>query len=126
MAADLHLPATFKPTHETAGLPGFHAIDVFGTPGSYVTAPEDVELVWPHFIEWDAQKRVGGWTCYLVADRGKPTERWYFDTHFGSLRQRGHYHKGGVIGIVAAVPGSVWPAHIHHSKHKGAFKPSHS
>ena len=29
---DLHLPENFKPTHETAGLPGFHAIDVFGPP----------------------------------------------------------------------------------------------
>lgn len=34
----IRLPATFKPTHETAGLPGYPAIDVFGQPGETVTA----------------------------------------------------------------------------------------
>lgn len=124
MAADLHLPASFKPTHQTGGLPGFPAKDIFGSPGMFVTAPEDGELVWPHFIKWDTQKRVGGWTCYYACDRGKPTEHWYFLTHFSSLRERGRYHKGGVLGILAAVPGSSWPAHIHEGKHKGPFRPA--
>lgn len=30
------LPKTFTPTHDTAGLPGFPAVDVFGKPGEQV------------------------------------------------------------------------------------------
>lgn len=121
---DLHLPAHFKPTHITDGLPGFPAIDVFGPPGSFVTAPEDCRLVYPHFIGWDTAKRVGGWTCYLACHEDTPQETWYFVTHFGSLRDRGRYHKGGVIGIVGDVPHGAWTSHIHEGKHKGIFVPA--
>jgi hypothetical protein len=123
---DLHLPATFTPTHETSGLSGFHAIDVFGPVGSFVTAPEDCRLVWPHFIPWDTRARVGGYTCYLACDEGAPNEHWYFVTHFSSLRERGTYHKGGVLGIVASVPNGAWQAHIHEGRHRGPFLPAHT
>jgi len=119
---DLHLPESFHPTHPTAGLPGFPAIDVRGPAGAYVTAPEEGELVWPHLIPWDIQKRVGGWTCYYQGDSGDT----YFLTHFASLRDRGRYHKGGVLGIVAAVPQNAWPSHIHEGKHTGRYNPPHS
>lgn len=116
---DLHLPAVFKPTHETGGLPGFPAIDVFGPAGAFVTAPENGQIVWPHFIAWNEAKRVGGMTCYFQGDSGNT----YFLTHFAELRERGHYHKGGVIGIVAAVPRNWWKPHIHEGKHKGVYHP---
>ena len=119
---DLHIPQTFKPTHQTGGLPGFPAVDVFGPAGAFVTAPEEGELVWPHLIPWDQTRRVGGWTCYYQGASGDT----YFLTHFSSLRDRGTYHKGGVIGIVAAVPHSWWPTHIHEGKHKGRFTPVHT
>jgi len=123
---DLHLPAKFTPTHQTAGLPGFPAIDIFGPAGSYVTAPEECRLVWPHLIPWDTRNKVGGWTCYLACDEGTPTEHWYFATHFSSLRDRGRYHKGGVLGILAAVPNGAWDTHIHEGQHKGPFEPPHT
>jgi hypothetical protein len=121
---DLHLPDTFRPTHQTGGLPHFPAIDVFGPPGAYVTAPEDCRLVWPHFITWNLAQRVGGWTCYLACDEGTPREHWYFVTHFRSLRDRGHYHKGGVLGLVDSVPRNAWESHIHEGKHAGKFVPA--
>lgn len=123
---DLHLPADFKPTHETAGLPGFGAIDVFGPAGSFVTAPEDCRLVWPHLIPWDVRRRVGGWTCYLAVAEHTPREHWYFVTHFAALRERGSYHKGGVLGVVAAVPQGAWLPHIHEGRHAGHFSPAHT
>jgi hypothetical protein len=121
---DLHLPDHFAPTHQTGGLPNFPAIDVFGPAGAYVTAPEDCRLVWPHLIPWNLQQRVGGWTCYLACDEGTPREHWYFVTHFRSLRDRGRYHKGGVLGIVDAVPRGAWQPHIHEGKHAGKFTPA--
>lgn len=33
----IRLPASFKPTHNTAGLPGYPAVDVFGQPNEIVT-----------------------------------------------------------------------------------------
>ena len=119
---DIHLPQFFKPSHTTAGLPGFPAVDIFGLAGSYVTAPEDGELVWPHYIEWDQTHRVGGWTIYYQGDSGDT----YFLTHFGSTRDRGRYHKGGVLGIVGTVPQAWWQSHIHEGKHKGRYNPPHS
>ena len=118
---DLQLPENFKATHQTAGLPGFPAIDVFGPAGSFVLAPEDGRLVWPHFIPWDQRERVGGWTCYFQGESGNT----YFLTHFGALRPRSEYAQGGVIGTVGRVPHSWWHSHIHEGKHHGLYKPSH-
>ena len=119
---DLPLPATFKPTHQTGGLPGFPAIDIFGPAGAFVLAPEPGKIVWPHMIPWDQTQRVGGWTCYYQGNSGNT----YFLTHFGELRGRGSYRKGDVIGTVGEVPHSWWHTHIHEGKHKGRYTPPHT
>lgn len=119
----LQLPETFVPTHQTGGLDGFPAIDCFAVGGTDVLAPENVSLVWPHFIPWDQTAHVGGWTCYLQAETGNAT---YFVTHFNDLAKRGFYAKGMKLGTVAAVPHQWWPSHIHEGKHKGRYQPPQS
>lgn len=119
---DLQLPEHFQATHQTAGLPGFPAIDVFGPAGSFVLAPEKGRLVWPHLIPWDLKERVGGWTCYFQGESGNT----YFLTHFRALRPRGSYRAHDVLGTVAHVPHNAWRSHIHEGKHHGHFDPAHS
>ncbi len=116
----LQLPQFFVPTHETAGLPGFHAIDLFAEPGTLVKAPETGRIVWPHFIAWSDTKRVGGWTCYIEGPQDT-----YFDTHFAWVNKAGPCLKGQVIGAVGKVPYGWWAPHIHHAKHSGRYEPVH-
>lgn len=110
MATRLQLPASFAATHDTDGLPGYQAIDVFGSPGTPVRAPAGGVLTNVHFINWDAKKRVGGWTAYLVTPSGT-----YFLTHFGKIMPKSgaKITAGQVIGTVGAVPGNAWDPHIH-------------
>lgn len=122
MSRDVQLPESFKPTHQTAGLPGFPAIDVFAPAGSFALAPEAGHLVWPHLIPWDLKERVGGWTCYFQGESGDT----YFLTHFGKLRGRGAYHKFDVLGTVGHVPHNAWHPHIHEGKHQGHYRPPHT
>lgn len=109
----------FVPTHETGGLHGFPAIDIFGLPGARVIVPETCELIWPHLIEWNHRTRVGGWTCYLHGLSGNT----YFITHLGMIAQPSTYAAGESIGTVAAVPRGWWAAHVHEGKHAGRYDP---
>lgn len=115
----LQLPAVFRPTHDTGGLPNFPAIDLFAKPGTLALAPESGRLVFSHFITWDKVKRVGGWTVYLQARSGDT----YFLTHFSWLTKLTHCGRGQVIGAVAPVPGKWWEPHIHEGKHHGFYDP---
>lgn len=115
----LQLPASFKITHQTAGLPGFGAVDLFRDPGTPVLAAEDGVLVWPHQIVWDAAKRVGGWAFYFQGVSGNT----FFDAHLAEVVPAGRYRKGDLVGTVAPVPHGWWPSHIHHAKHVGRYNP---
>lgn len=117
--ARLLLPAVFVPTHETAGLPDFGAIDLFKPPGTLVGAPESGTMVYRHMIDWDQNRRVGGWTCYFHGDSGNT----YFDTHFGQLYAERRYAQAEPVGTVGFVPGNWWAPHIHHGKHRGIYNP---
>lgn len=108
----IRLPRKFKPTHETGGLPGFPAIDVFAEAGTLVMPPEGGVIRREHFIPWDQKKRVGGWTVYLYGDSGAV----YFLTHFATTRRDGRVRLWQSIGRVGAVPHGWWPAHIHEGK----------
>lgn len=108
-----------QPVHETAGLPGFPANDLFTKPGTQVIVPADCTLVWPHLIDWSAKNRVGGWTCYL-----RYATKTAFVTHMGMVNVAGRYAKGDAIGTVAAVPGGWWAPHIHYGLHQGIFDPN--
>ncbi len=115
----VRLPKTFKPTHDTAGLPGFPAIDVFAAVNTLVMPPEGGRIVYKHYIPWDPVKRVGGWTCYLQGHSGAT----YFLTHFGNVRRDGRIYRFQSIGRVGYVPHQAWKPHIHEGKHTGIFNP---
>ena len=115
----IRLPKTFTPTHQTAGLPGFPAIDVFAPAGRLVMPPEGGVLVYKHYIPWNATKRTGGWTVYLHGNSGDT----YFLTHFANVRRDGRIYRFQSIGRVGEVPGHAWAPHIHEGKHKGRFDP---
>lgn len=108
--ATLPLPATFSPTHQTSGLPGFPAVDVSGTPGEAVLSPASGTIGDVHFIPWDIAKRIGGFTFYLISATGT-----YFLTHFGGVTVRSGQtvSAGQQLGTVGAVPQNAWAAHIH-------------
>jgi len=116
----IQLPQEFISTHETAGLPGFRAIDVFAAPGTTVLAPEDgvVDRLSGHDPK-EGGKPGGayGFTIYLQAASGR-----YFLTHFGSrlvtLGQRVKH--GEAIGTVcdSAVSHNPGTSHIHEGKQR--------
>jgi hypothetical protein len=81
------IPRLFTPTHETAGLPGYPAIDVFG-PRDHAVRLLDRGRV--RRISGKSPCRGGapggpaGWSLYIAADSG---DDWYL-THFGALLVR--------------------------------------
>jgi murein DD-endopeptidase MepM/ murein hydrolase activator NlpD len=110
----LQLPATFASTHQTAGLPGYPAIDVFAKPGTTVLSPIDgvVSRLAGQSPARGAYMGPGGpfgWSMYLQGGG-----RSYFLTHFGarSVRAGQQVQRGQAIGLVGDYPGSV-PDHIH-------------
>ncbi len=109
----IRLPRNFVPTHETGGLPGYPAIDVFAKPGTLIFPPERGTLVNRHFIQWSESARVGGLTVYLHGASGAI----YFLTHFWTMRDRPRIQLWHPLGRVAAVPHNAWAPHIHEGKH---------
>jgi hypothetical protein len=112
----LALPAAFRATHQTAGLPGFPAVDVFGQAGTPVLAPVGGRLVDVHTIPWNAQQRVGGETAYLQGSN----DRTYFLTHLQGGVPSGPVTAGEQIGEVGAVPQGWWQPHIHEGVYRGS------
>ena len=115
----LTLPASFAPTHQTAGLAGFPAIDVFGQPGTPVISPVTGRIVDVHMIPWNAQQRVGGETAYLQG----ANDRTYFLTHLMGNVPTGPVTAGQQIGQVGAVPNDWWQPHIHEGMYQGIYNP---
>ncbi len=105
----LQLPDRFHPTHDTSGLPGYPAIDMFASPGTRVLSPVAGVLVNTHLIPWSLSKRAGGWMTYLESPDGSR-----FMTHFGEVLPSGTVvAKSQDIGSVGVVPHDWWSAHIH-------------
>jgi murein DD-endopeptidase MepM/ murein hydrolase activator NlpD len=114
-AHGLQLPKTFTPTHQTSGLPGYPAIDVFAKPGTPVLAPAagTVKRLSGHD---PANGPVGGvhgpygWSMYVESSDGKR-----YMTHFGRMDVKvGEQLKAGqVIGTVGDYDRWGGWAHIH-------------
>jgi hypothetical protein len=114
----LQLPASFVPTHETAGLPGYPAVDVFAAPNTPVLAPADGVVDRLSGRDPNLGGSPGGpygWSVYLTSASGR-----FYMTHLGSrnvsLGQR--VAQGEPIGTVcdSAVSGKPNTSHIHHGK----------
>lgn len=125
----LQLPATFKPTHQTSGLPGFPAIDCFAIAGAKVCAPVTgrvVKLSGHAPTPTAAPGGPYGWSIYLKRRDG----RVYYLTHFGArasiVKLGGCIGAGEVIGTVAdyaKATGGKTPCHIHEGLSEKAWNP---
>lgn len=113
----IRLPAIFKPTHETAGLDGYPAIDVFGDPNEPVAvdfAGTVHKLSGRNPADGGTPGGAYGWSIYIRTANGDD----HYMTHFGKrhvvLGQR--VKAGEVIGTVcdSKVSGKPGTSHIHH------------
>ena len=119
MPTPIKLPKLFTPTHQTGGLPGYPAVDVFAAPGTVVLAPEYGKIDRLSGKDPSVGGSPGGsygWTIYLLSLSGR-----YFLTHFGSRRPLsvGDYvTEGQPLGTVcdSAVSGKPGTSHIHVGK----------
>ena len=73
-----------KLTHETAGLPGYRAVDIFANPGTAFVAPENGKVIRYQSTGGGTSGQVYGYGLYFQGDSG----RTYFITHLGPRRAR--------------------------------------
>lgn len=125
----LRLPKHFTPSHQTSGLPGFPAVDIFAKGGAYVCAEFDSKVIRISGHPVTPTTTPGGpfgRSVYLETDEGV-----YFGTHFWTLnkyniRVGATLKRGMLIGRVAdytKATGGVTPSHIHWGFHKGLWRP---
>lgn len=124
MTRVVQLPSHFTATHQTAGLPGYPAVDVFAPAGSPVASPiaGTVRKLSGHAPTSTAQPGGPyGWSLYLHEPLSGDD---FYLTHFGSRKvQLGQkVTRGQIIGTVAdyahATNGAT-PSHIHEGRHPG-------
>jgi len=98
-----------KLTHQTDGLPGYPAVDIFAPAGTPFRAPENGRVV-----RWSGRGgtsgNVFGYTVYFQGDSGKM----YFITHLekGRAAVGAHVGKGGVLGRVSPWKSGSSHAHV--------------
>ena len=115
LANTVQLPASFVATHQTGGLSGYPAVDVFADAGTIALSPADGTVTRTSGRKPGATAKPGGPYGYSVYVGP------YFLTHFGSL----HVGTGDVVkvgqtlGTIAdytkATKG-ITPSHIHIGK----------
>lgn len=115
----LQLPENFTPTHQTAGLPGYPAIDVFAKAGTTVGAPAPGRIRRLSGKDPSLGGKPGGaygWSLYLTTEHAD-----YFLTHFATrtVILGDWVNRGDVIGTVcdpkvAGMSSSL--AHVHEGK----------
>ena len=111
----LQLPADFVATHETAGLPGYPAIDVFADGGTLALSPVTGTVVRTSGHPPTPTTVPGGpygWSVYIGP---------FYLTHFGGLLVKAgdRVRRGDPLGTVAdysRATGGITPSHIHEGK----------
>lgn len=105
-----------KLTHDTDGLPGYPAVDLFAKPGTPFLAPEDGRVV-RLSGRGGTSGNVYGWSVYFLGKSGRK----YFITHLNKQRARGRLAAGDVIGTVSPWDGGATHAHvgIHEPRRRG-------
>jgi hypothetical protein len=124
----LQLPRVFTPTHQTAGLPGFPAIDCFAPAHTIVLAPATGKVVKLSGHAPTAEASPGGpygWSIYLTSREGT-----YYLTHFGAVYGTvtigqciGQGERIGLVADFSAATKGKTPSHIHEGFHRGAWSP---
>lgn len=128
MSKILQLPSHFTPTHQTGGLPGFPAIDVFAPGGTLVASPVTGEIIKLSGHPTTPTTQPGGpygLSIYIKSSTGV-----YYLTHFTSRAKAvvtgSRVKRGQVIGRVAdytKATHGVTPSHIHEGYHNGPWTP---
>ncbi len=125
----VQLPSHFTPTHETSGLPGFPAIDVFADAGTLVLSPFTGKIVKLSGSRPTQTVKPGGpygWSIYLQARDGGTAFLTHFGTRAAYCKVGACIGRGEVIGTVAnytkATNGKT-PSHIHFGFHPAAWLP---
>jgi len=95
-------------THDTDGLPGYPAVDLFAKPGTPFLAPEDGRIVRISGHPGTTSGNVFGQSIYFQGRSG----RTYFITHLGTVAPRGSYRKGRPIGTVSRWTSGSPHAHV--------------
>jgi hypothetical protein len=115
----IQLPASFTPTHETMGLPGFPAIDVMAPGGTVALSPAAGTIVKesgrPFSQGWsNGPGSAIGLSTYLLSRAGE-----YFMTHFSSLYagEGATVAHGTPLGVVGPMDDFGVAAHIHEGFH---------
>lgn len=119
------LPKTFAPTHETEGLPGFPAVDVFGKPNEEVrinVTGKVVRLSGHPCSEGGTPGGAYGRSIYIESDDGTR-----FLTHFNGVRVAvgALITPSVVLGTIcdSAVSHKPGTSHIHYGFHAAAAPP---
>lgn len=112
----IQLPRTYKPTHPTAGLDGYPAIDVFGKPSERVSAPCAGRIRRRSGKSPSKGGKPGGpygFSLYLAADNGDD----YYMTHFATIDVEvgDRVPRGALLGTIcdSKVSGKPNTSHIH-------------
>lgn len=122
----IQLPTSQTATHQTAGLPGFPAVDIMAKPGTPIGAPEDgiITRISGHEpTEAPPQGQGGPWglSIYFL---GTQTGNTYYMTHLVKVAPPGRYRRGDVIGLIGDYPGSS-ADHVHFAIHQGDSPEAH-
>lgn len=97
-----------RSTHDTDGLAGFPAVDIFAKPGTAFLAPEAGRVV-RLSGSGGTSGQVYGYSVYFIGESG----RVYFITHLNYRRAPvGSYKQGQVLGTVSAWSGGSPHAHV--------------
>jgi hypothetical protein len=96
-----------KSTHQTAGLAGYPAVDLFGKPGTPFLAPESGK-VYRHSGRGGTSGPIYGHSLYFRGNSGKD----YFITHLGKRAGIGRYRAGQPIGTISPWKSGAPHAHV--------------
>lgn len=97
-----------KLTHDTDGLPGFPAVDLFGDPGTPFTAPEDGQVI-RRSGRGGTKGQTYGWSVYFKGKSG----RVYYIQHLNKDRAKiGRYKQGDRLGTISPWEGGSPHAHV--------------
>jgi hypothetical protein len=95
-------------THDTDGLPGYPAVDLFASPGTPFLAPESGRIVRLSGHPGTTSGSIYGQSVYFKGRSGTM----YFITHLGSVSPLGAYKKGAQLGTVSAWDSGSPHAHV--------------
>jgi hypothetical protein len=111
------LPRTFTPTHQTSGLAGYPAVDVFAPAGEVARAGfwgRVVRVSGKPLSPWDRPGGAYGWSVYVL-NRANGWTR--YCTHFSDLHVAAGavVYPGRALGRIATPPAgsAAGSAHIH-------------